>query len=249
MVFVHTNTIADALFNISLPEGRDAPVPLMWEGALRLQDRSIPVLNMGGGVRQGDSVAQSKHHYGARVLPLRCLKQVYLPDRFAELCRAPALIPQIARAIFRHIARSSVVTMYTKLARYSCFRIVARLSWISRRRPARPLGCKSVSNLLNTNLHADLTLRQDQQRCHAQRRQTDSGPGCGRRAHLDSKGAALPPAPADFPPRTIRRLEHYSEAIRTMGRENQYHPGTSEGATAGFDIWCRVKNRKVRPFK
>ena len=64
-------------------------------------------------------------------------------------------------------------------------------------------------------------------------------PGAARRARLVSKGAALPPAPADFPPRTIRSLEYYSEAIRRMGRENQYHPGTSEVATR-FHIRCGV---------
>jgi hypothetical protein len=92
-VFTHSETIADALFNVSLPEGRDAATSLMWEGALRLRMRGINTLNMGGGARQGDSVAQAKQRFGARVLPLRCLKQVYLPDRFAELCRMAGVDP------------------------------------------------------------------------------------------------------------------------------------------------------------
>ena len=93
-VFAIQNTIADLLFNISLPEGRDATLHLSCGRELcALQTRGIPVLNMGGGVRQGDSIAQAKRHYGARVLPLRCLKQVYLPDRFAELCRGAGVDP------------------------------------------------------------------------------------------------------------------------------------------------------------
>jgi hypothetical protein len=92
-VFGYSDTIADALFNISIPEGRDAATSLMWEGALRFKKRGITVLNMGGGVRQGDSIAQAKQLFGARVLPLRCLKQVYLADRFAELCRVAGVDP------------------------------------------------------------------------------------------------------------------------------------------------------------
>jgi hypothetical protein len=93
MVIVHSTTIADAVFNISLPEGRDAQAPLLWEAALRLRTRGISILNVGGGIRRGDSVAQAKSYYGARVLPLRCLKQVYNPDRFAELCRIAGVDP------------------------------------------------------------------------------------------------------------------------------------------------------------
>jgi hypothetical protein len=93
MLFALSTTIADALFNISLPEGRDAASPLLWEGALRLRARGISVLNIGGGIRQGDSVAQAKHYYGARVLPLQCLKQVFDADRFAELCRMADVDP------------------------------------------------------------------------------------------------------------------------------------------------------------
>jgi hypothetical protein len=92
-VFAYSDTISDAFFNISLPEGRDAATSLMWEGALRLKDLGITVLNMGGGVRQGDSVAQAKQRFGARVLPLRCLKQIYLPDRFSELCKLAGVNP------------------------------------------------------------------------------------------------------------------------------------------------------------
>jgi hypothetical protein len=92
-VFANSETIADALFNVSVPKGRDAATSLMWEGALHLKKRGIAVLNMGGGVQQGDSVAQAKLRFGAQVLPLKCLKQVYLPDRFAELCLTAGVDP------------------------------------------------------------------------------------------------------------------------------------------------------------
>jgi hypothetical protein len=102
---------------------------------------------------------------------------------------------------------------------------------------------------LDTNLHADLIFARISNDATRNDVKLIADQGASVERISTQKAQLYLPAPADFPPRTIRRLEHYSEAIRTMGRENQYHPGTSEGATAGFDIWCRVKNRKVRPFK
>jgi len=93
IVFAHATSIADALFNISLPEGKDAQAPLLWEGALRLRSRGICTLNLGGGIRRGDNVGQSKRYYGAHVVPLQCLKQVYDPHRFTELCRIAGVDP------------------------------------------------------------------------------------------------------------------------------------------------------------
>lgn len=86
-VFVHAGAVAEALFNISLPEGRDAATLLMWTGALHLQSLGITMLNMGGGVQQGDSVAAAKRQFGAQVLPLRSLKQIYDGETYKAICR------------------------------------------------------------------------------------------------------------------------------------------------------------------
>src|SRR5262249_21154201 len=48
-LFGFAGLIAEALFNISLPQGRDAATSLMWRGALHLKSLGIAMLNMGGG--------------------------------------------------------------------------------------------------------------------------------------------------------------------------------------------------------
>jgi hypothetical protein len=80
--------IADALFNISLPEGRDAATALLTEGAERLRTRGISLLNIGGGIRRGDDVERAKQLFGASARPLLHLKQVFAPSRFRQLCAA-----------------------------------------------------------------------------------------------------------------------------------------------------------------
>jgi hypothetical protein len=80
--------IADALFNVSLPEGRDAATALLIEGAERLRTRGVSLLNIGGGVRPGDDVERAKQLFGARARPLLHLKQVFAPSRFRRLCTA-----------------------------------------------------------------------------------------------------------------------------------------------------------------
>jgi hypothetical protein len=80
--------VADALFNISLPEGRDAATALLIEGAERLRTRGISLLNIGGGVRPGDDVERAKQLFGATARPLLRLKQVFAPSRFRQLSAA-----------------------------------------------------------------------------------------------------------------------------------------------------------------
>jgi hypothetical protein len=80
--------VADALFNISLPEGRDAATALLVEGAERLRKRDVSLLNIGGGVRAGDDIERAKQLFGARARPLLRLKQVFAPARFRQLCDA-----------------------------------------------------------------------------------------------------------------------------------------------------------------
>ena len=80
--------VADALFNISLPEGRDAATALLIEGAERLRTRDVSLLNIGGGVRPGDDVERAKQLFGASAWPLLRLKQVFAPSRFRRLCDA-----------------------------------------------------------------------------------------------------------------------------------------------------------------
>lgn len=87
LVLVHTPTMAESLFSVSLAEGKRYSAPLLWYGVQQLRSMGIATLNLGGGVRERDGVAQFKERFGATRRPLRCLKQVYRTDIFRDLCR------------------------------------------------------------------------------------------------------------------------------------------------------------------
>ncbi len=86
-VFAYTPYIGEALFNISLNEGRKYSSLLIWYGVKYLKSIGIPYLNLGGGVRENDSIAMYKERFGAMKMPLMCLKQVYEPHTYGKLCQ------------------------------------------------------------------------------------------------------------------------------------------------------------------
>lgn len=96
-VFAYTADLGEYLFNVSLPEGRDHSVPLIWFGVNHLKRLGIPLLNLGGG-RGG--VGESKRRYGGRELPLRCIKQVYDQHRYRLLCQKAGVDPDTASGYF-----------------------------------------------------------------------------------------------------------------------------------------------------
>lgn len=66
---------AEYLFTISFE--RDLTFPLIWNAIGYLKSIGVPRLNLGGGVKKGDSIAAFKERFGSIKLPLKCLKQVY----------------------------------------------------------------------------------------------------------------------------------------------------------------------------
>ena len=86
-IFAHTRYAADCLFNVATPEGRHYATLLLWWGVNYLKSKHIALLNLGGGVRENDSIARSKEFFGPIKLPFRALKQVYQPKIYEELCR------------------------------------------------------------------------------------------------------------------------------------------------------------------
>ena len=86
-LFAYTKDASDCLFNVPLSEGRKYAAALLWCGVNYLKSLRIPILNLGGGVREDDSVAQSKQRFGSRRKAFRCLKQVYEPETFEKLSR------------------------------------------------------------------------------------------------------------------------------------------------------------------
>lgn len=91
--FAHTAAVGDYLFNVSLSEGRGHSAKLIWYGVRHLAALGVPVLNLGGGIRAGDGVADFKRRFGAATHPLRSLRQVYDAERYESLCRAAGVDP------------------------------------------------------------------------------------------------------------------------------------------------------------
>jgi hypothetical protein len=86
-VFGYTPHGGDYLFNVSLPGGERHAVHLIWAGVERLRALGVANLNLGGGIREGDDLAEFKRRFGAAELPLVSLRQVYRPDDYERLCR------------------------------------------------------------------------------------------------------------------------------------------------------------------
>lgn len=93
VVFGYTPHLGDYLFGVALPQGRRHSTRLLWCGVERLRSLGIPLLNLGGGARPDDGIAEFKRRFGARELPLIGLRQIYRADAFQALCRAAGIVP------------------------------------------------------------------------------------------------------------------------------------------------------------
>ena len=91
--FGYTSHVADALFAVSRPGGERHSARLVWWGVERLRDLGVPYLNLGGGIRDGDDVAEFKRRFGASQQPLASLRQVYRPDVYERLCAETGVSP------------------------------------------------------------------------------------------------------------------------------------------------------------
>ena len=86
-IFAHTPYAGDCLFNVAIPEGRRHATALLWWGVNHLKAKRVPLLNLGGGVRENDTIARSKERFGPIKLPFRPLKQIYDRRIYEELCQ------------------------------------------------------------------------------------------------------------------------------------------------------------------
>ncbi|MFV9507698.1 MAG: hypothetical protein AB4911_24365 [Oscillochloridaceae bacterium umkhey_bin13] len=93
-LFGYTPHAADFLFNVSLPDGQQHSAGLLWYGFKELKALGIPCVNLGGGIRENDGVAEFKRRFGGSQLPLTALKQIYRSERYAELCRRSGVDPK-----------------------------------------------------------------------------------------------------------------------------------------------------------
>jgi hypothetical protein len=86
-VFAYTPDAGEAMFCVSLPEGRKCTAMLMWYGIKSLKSLKVPLVNLGGGCCEDDSLAQFKSRFGCQKLPLRSIRQIYEPEIYKQLCK------------------------------------------------------------------------------------------------------------------------------------------------------------------
>lgn len=86
-LFGYSPHAGDFLFNAALPGCEQHSAALIWSAVDRLVDLGVPWLNLGGGMRPGDALADFKARFGATRLPMRTVKAVYDRAAYDELCR------------------------------------------------------------------------------------------------------------------------------------------------------------------
>lgn len=99
-VFGATPFAADYLFNASLAGARDHSRALVWSGIKTLARRGIPLLNLGGGVREGDGLDAFKGRFGGRRIPTEALKLVFDRAAYERLCRRAGADPDDSGGYF-----------------------------------------------------------------------------------------------------------------------------------------------------
>ena len=77
----------ESVISVATPEGRAHTTDLLWYGIMTLMAQGIPLLNLGGGVSEGDDIAKAKQRLRPERLPLRSLRQTFRNDTYDELCR------------------------------------------------------------------------------------------------------------------------------------------------------------------
>ena len=90
-IFAYTGHEGICLFNVALPEGRQYASLLFWGGLKFFRRKKIPLMNLGGGIKEDDNVALSKERYGAYKLPFYNLKQIYDTETYEKLCMQKGL--------------------------------------------------------------------------------------------------------------------------------------------------------------
>jgi hypothetical protein len=86
-LFPYTAYAAEWMLLVTTASGRRHTAKLLWYAIHQFKSKNIPILNLGGGVKEDDSVAQAKQRYGAKRIPTKALKQIYDAEVYSMLCQ------------------------------------------------------------------------------------------------------------------------------------------------------------------
>jgi hypothetical protein len=92
--FGYTPHAGDYLFGVSRPGGERHSTHLIWWGVERLRSLAVASLNLGGGIRERDELAEFKRRFGASEEPLASLRQIYRSDVYERLCAEAGVSPK-----------------------------------------------------------------------------------------------------------------------------------------------------------
>jgi hypothetical protein len=86
-VFGESFGMVDYLFGISRPGAAAYSAPLLWEAVIHFAATTATTLNLGGGIKPGDGVAEFKRRFGPRELSFTSGRFVHRRDVYRDLCR------------------------------------------------------------------------------------------------------------------------------------------------------------------
>lgn len=86
-LFAATGGAAEYLFLAQTEAGRVHSEGLLVEAFSRLAARGVGAVHLGGGIRPDDGVAEFKRRFGATKVVASCLKHVFEPARYEDVCR------------------------------------------------------------------------------------------------------------------------------------------------------------------
>lgn len=93
-LYAYTAHAAEFVLQIAAPNAREHTTGLLWHAVLLLQSQGVPLLNLGGGVKDDDAIAEAKQRLGADRHALRALREVYDPAAYAALCQRAGRDPE-----------------------------------------------------------------------------------------------------------------------------------------------------------
>lgn len=99
-LFGISQTSADFLFAMSVPGAESYSAPLIWEQVKTLHERTITSVNLGGGIRPDDGVAEFKRRFGATPVAMTRLCSVHRHDTYQSLCAKAGLPGATAQGFF-----------------------------------------------------------------------------------------------------------------------------------------------------
>jgi hypothetical protein len=83
--FLYTFWSADYFLNASSLEGRKYTRLLVWTAIERLKEYGVACLNLGGGVKQGDSLDKFKRRFGGQMVRGQVIKQIFNQAKYEYL--------------------------------------------------------------------------------------------------------------------------------------------------------------------